>query len=199
MRARPLPDLWQVQADFDDAGYREELLHDSLEKREPKYGILLAAIRAYEAFARSLQDAFDVLKFAAARPDARGFAVSEIVREADFRRSVKGLDGLFDVAHRALGEVTITSLSIQNLFVDRFKVFGEPMDAGVCAQALCAHHEAIQRGKSADGKRPWFDRIGPDRIYIRHAYREPSREPLPGRYVHGYRGLPIRRFYSDLS
>ena len=73
------------------------------------------------------------------------------------------------------------------------------MATGACALALCAHHETVQRAKSADGKRPWFDRIGQDRIYIRHAYREPRRESRPGRYVHTYRGWPIRRFYKDLS
>ena len=73
------------------------------------------------------------------------------------------------------------------------------MDGAACGLALCEHHEAVQRAKSADGKRPWFDRIGHDRIYIRHAYREPRRQIVPERYVHAYRGWPVRRFYSDLS
>jgi hypothetical protein len=72
------------------------------------------------------------------------------------------------------------------------------MDARQCALALCVLHEAVQRGKSFEGKRSWFDRIGPDRIYIRHQYREQRREILPGRYVHDYRGRPIRRFYFDV-
>ena len=59
--------------------------------------------------------------------------------------------------------------------------------------------EAVQRAKSAAGKRPWFDRIGQDRIYIRHAYREARPTIQPDRYVHDYRGQPIRRFYFDLS
>ena len=58
---------------------------------------------------------------------------------------------------------------------------------------------APQRSKSADGKRPWFDSLGQDRIYIRHQFREPRRDIMPGRYVHDYRGGPIRRFYDDLS
>jgi hypothetical protein len=198
-RLGALPPLWQLQDNFDNDGFREEPLHDLLERREPAYGPLLQAIRAYEKFARSLQDAFDVLKAEAAARESQGFTVPEITGDRDFKQSVKRLDARFAAAHRALGEVTITSVSLQNLFSERFGAFSEQMDAVQCALALCDHHERVQRAKSADGKRPWFDRIGRDRIYIRHAYREARREILPGRYVHDYRGRPIRRFYFDLS
>jgi hypothetical protein len=195
-----LPTLWQLQAEFDDDdGFREELLHDRLQQREPVYGPLLAAIRAYEAFARSLQDAFDLLKAEAALLDAQGFVVPSIAKDSDFKLSVKGLHERFEAAHLALGEVSISSISLQNLFGERFAAFAEPIDAGTCALALCSHHEAVQRGKSADGKRPWFDRISQDRIYVRHAYRQPRRNIEPDRYLHDYRGWPIRRFYRDLS
>lgn len=196
-RLGALPTIWQLQPDFGDEEFREELLHDRLEKREPGYQQLLAAIRAYEALARSLQDAFDVLRAEAARLDAQGFAVLGIARDVDFKRSVANLHRRFEAAHHALGEVTITSVSLQNLFGKRFGAFAEPMDAEACALALCAHHEAVQKAKG--DKRPWFDRIGHDRIYLRHAYREPRRDIQPDRYVHDYRGLPIRRFYFDLS
>jgi hypothetical protein len=194
-----LPAIWQLQEGYDPETFDEEDLHDRLEKRHPNYGPLLDAIRGYESFARSLQDAFDVLKAEAARPDAQGFIVPEIAREKDFKRSVAGLHKRFESAYRALGEVTITSLSLQNLFTQKFEAFSEPLDLGACALALCEHHLKVQRAKSADGKRPWFDRIGPDRIYIRHAYRKPKRDIEPGRYLHEYRGRPIGRFRADLS
>ncbi|MBI1854199.1 MAG: hypothetical protein HYR85_28000 [Planctomycetes bacterium] len=194
-----LPILWELQAKFDEDDFREETLHDRLEKREPAYGALLNAIRAYEAFARSLHDAFELLRAEAARPDSQGFAVAEIAHVADFRRCVTGLHERFAAAHRALGEFNLARVSLQNLFDGRFGNFGEHMDAGASALELCAHHERIQRGKSADGKRPWFDRLGADRIYIRHAYRDDRRPIEPGHYVHDYRGKPIRRFWYDLT
>ena len=138
-----------------------------------------------------------MLKAEAARWDVQGYTLPSIARDSDFNGSVKGLHERFELAHRALGEVTITSLSLQNLFGERFKTFAEPMDAGACALALCAHHEVVQEAKGH--KRPWFDRIGKDRIYVRHAYRQPRRDIQPNRYVHDYRGWPIRRFYFDLS
>ena len=194
-----LPAIWQLQADYNDDEFREEDLHDRLENAQPSYGPLLDAIRWYESFARSLQDAFDVLKAEAARPDAQGFVVSEIARDKDFERSVSQLHQQFEGAHRALGAVAATTISIQNLFAERFEAFSEPLASSACASALCEHHLKVQRGKSADGKRPWFDRLGPDRIYIRHRYREARRDIAPGRYLHEYRGRPIGRFRVDLS
>lgn len=102
-RLGALPTMWKLQADFDDAAYCDERLHDRLEEKEPGYAPLLAAIRAYEAFGRSLQDAFDVLKAEAASRDARGFAVTEMASDADFSRSVKGLHERFDAACQTLG------------------------------------------------------------------------------------------------
>jgi hypothetical protein len=191
--------IWQLQNQYDSDAFAEEDLHDRLEKRQPRYVPLLDAIRNYESFSRSLQDAFDVLRAVAARPDAHGYVVTEIARDKDFKRSVGGLHKRFEAAHRALGEVTVVSVSTQSLFDVRFASFSEPLDAGSCALALCDHHEASQKRKSADGKRPWFDRLGPERIFIRHDYRIPRPHIMPGRYVHEYRGRPIGRFRADLS
>ncbi|OGC78441.1 MAG: hypothetical protein A2Z27_00365 [candidate division Zixibacteria bacterium RBG_16_50_21] len=198
-RLGALPSIWRLQGEFDETGFREEQLHDRLQEQEPGYRPLLDAIRVYEGFARSLQDAFDVLKAEASQLDAKGFAVPGIASDSDFRRCVKKLHERFEVALHALSEVGNLGISLNNLFDQRFGAFAEPMDAGSCAIRLCNHHEAVQQGKSAEGKRPWFDRIGLDRIYIRRAYRKPRQEIQPGSYVHGYRGNPIRRFYSDLQ
>jgi len=131
--------------------------------------------------------------------DAKGFCVPEIAHDRDFRKSVQHLDQRFETAHHALGEVSTIGASLQNELDQRFLAFGEPTDAGYCAARLCEHHQAVQHAKSIEGKRPWFDRLGPDRIFIRHQYRVARREICPDRYVHGYRGKPIRRFHFDLS
>ena len=193
-----LPDLWRLQENYESDALQEEALHTDLEQHAPAYGALVEAIRTYEAFARGLQDGFDALRAEAAGPDARGYVVPRIARNEDFRRSVRGLDERFSAAHRALGEITPTTISLQNLFDERFRKLAEPMDAQACAVALCEHHEAVQQAKSAEGKRPWFDRIGADRIYIRQAYRIPQRAIASERYVHSYRGWPIHRFRADV-
>ncbi|MBM4078069.1 MAG: hypothetical protein FJ225_09160 [Lentisphaerae bacterium] len=198
-RLGAFPDIWALQAGFANGDYREEILHHRLEQAVPAYGTLLKAIRAYEAFARSLQDSFDVLKAVATGADSGGFAVPAIASDADFAKSVECLHERFEAAYRALSEVTLVSVSLPNLFTGRFQAFAEPMAAADCALAVCRHHEEVQKAKSAEGKRAWFDRIGGDRIYIRHAYREKRRDIALGRYVHDYRGQPIRRFYRDLT
>ena len=193
-----LPDVWQLLSDGNDS-LTEEALHEQLEARVPSCVSLLHAIRSYEAFARALQDAFDLLRAEAATLDASGFEVTRIAKDPDFQKSVHDLHLRFATAQRALGEVTFTSVSLQSLFEKRFERFGEPIDAGSCALLLCDHHERVQRDKSAAGKRPWFDRLGTNLIYVRHAYREKRRDIQPERYLHDYRMRPIQRFYADLS
>ena len=90
-----LADLWRLQANYPDEEAQEEKLHADLERRAPVYGALVQAICAYEAFARRLQDAFDVLRAEAAAPDARGFVVPDVVRK-------RGLPGERQSARRTI-------------------------------------------------------------------------------------------------
>lgn len=194
-----LPQIWQLLVNHGNGALWEEALHVDLEKKALEYRPLVKAIRAYEAFARGLQDAFDVLRAEAAGPDARGYSVPRIAGNQAFRKSVDRLDERFEAAHCALGEITTGGSSVQNLFDERFGSLAEPMDAQTCALTLCEHHEMVQQRKSADGKRPWFDRIGGDRIYIRQAYRIQPPEIASTQYVHPYRGSSIRSFRADLA
>jgi hypothetical protein len=198
-RLGALPTLWQIVSGSNGDDLTEETLHDVLEQREPSYAALLHSIRSYEAFARALQDAFDLLRAEATTLDARGFVITNITKSSDFTACVKDLHRRFLNAHHALGEASINNLSLQNLFDARFDVFAEPLDAGACALALCSHHDRIQRAKSAAGKRSWFDRLGENRIYIRQAYRVKKFDIQLDRYLHDYRSRPIRNFYNDLT
>ena len=191
-----LPDLWRLQQEFTDDDFAEELLQKRLAAESPNCTALLQAIWSYERFCRSLHDGFDLLRTESAATDARGFKITSIATDGDFAISMAGLDSRYEDARRRLGEI---DLQIANLFDERLGKFAEPMKPQQCALVICEHHEEIQKHKSADGKRPWFDRMGPDRIYIRHRYREPRREIAPDRFVHEYRGWPIRRFYRDLT
>jgi len=81
----------------------------------------------------------------------------------------------------------------------RFNRFSMSMSPAEFAAALCEHHEEIQKGKSREGKRPWFDRLGKDRLYLRRNYTLAERPNLTDTYVHDYRAKPIHRFYRDLK
>jgi len=191
------PMLWKLQDEFRDNEFTEERLHDRLEAVEPGHAPLLKAIRAYEAMARSLQDAFDVLRAEAGHSDIQGFVVTAIAKDEDFVRCVTGLHDRFRKAHDALGQVATPGVSLPNLFTERFRVFAEPMSPDACALALCDHHVEVQKKKG--DKRAWFDALGGGRIFMRLAYREARHDLQLDRYLHDYRGRPIRRFKADLS
>ncbi len=190
------PALWHLQDEFQDSNFSEERLHDRLEAVVPGYGPLLKAIRAYEAMARRLQDAFDVLRAEAGRSDVQGFVIANIAKDAGFVQCVTNLHERFEAAQEALRQVTAASVSLPNIFAERFRVFAEPMSAEVCALALCDHHVDVQKKKG--DKRAWFDPLGGGRIFIRLAYRQARPELQLDRYLHDYRGRPIRRFKADL-
>ena len=194
-----LPDLWTLQEANRDEHTAEAALHDRLEALNPAYAPMLKAIRAYESFSRSLHDAFDVLRHRAARIDSGGFALSAIAADSDFRTSVAALPRQYAAASAAIGLLSEGGSELRVLFIDRFAAFESPMDPTHVAFALRTLHETVQRGKSAEGKRPWFDSHGAGRIEVRHNYRIDQPTISPGQYLHAYRGAPIRRFYLDLE
>src|SRR5262249_43585534 len=122
-----LPAIWHLQEGFTDEDFREEKLHARLEIARPEYGPLLSAVRSYEAFARGLQDAFDVLRAEASRVDSQGFDAKEIADDEEFRSSTNDLDRRFEFAHRSLGEIGLANVALQNLFSERFEAFAAPM------------------------------------------------------------------------
>ncbi len=191
-----LPAIWRLQDDFGQDDYVEETLHERLGTEKPKYGALLDAIRVYEGFARALTDAFDIMRAEAGEADARGLEPASLAAERDVRLALANLDDRFESARQRLGDI---DLQLANLFEDRFAAFAQPMEVGDRLLQICDHHESIQKDKSADGKRPWFDRLSPTRIYVRHRYRVARPDITPDQYVHDFRGMPVRNFYFDLK
>jgi hypothetical protein len=191
-----LPAIWELQEHLREEEYSEESLHAALRKRRPSYGPLLDAIRAYERFCRSLTDALNILLAEGATADIQGLTVAALGNDKDFRDCVQGVDDRFAEAQERIFDI---DSGLAALFSERFDRFAEPMEADHCAAEICRHHEAIQAAKGFAGKRPWFDRLSSDRIYVRHRYRQPRSKPRPDRYVHDYRGWPIRRFYFDVK
>jgi hypothetical protein len=188
--------IWELQPEFNDNDYQEESLHARLSETRPSLVPLLSAIAAYERFCRSLEDGFDLIRDSAGRQSSFGYEIGSIAGDAGFVEAVHDLPNRARQAEHRLGEL---DSEIRGLFCERFQPFLEPMAPGQIAHALCEHHESIQKGKSEVGKRPWFDRLGGDRIHLRQRYRIPPYQPRPGRYVHAYRGLPIRSFFQDIE
>lgn len=198
-RMGALPTIWQLQPGFKKENYSEEELHARLLDQAPHFRPLLNAIKAYEGFARRLQDAFDLLRAEASKSDCIAFEIAEIAKDPDFIISVSQLHQKFDAAHKALSDVNGQGASLQFQFADRFSRFAEPLSAETCAIQICEHHAWIQSNKSEEGKLTWFERLDSNRIYMRQPYRIKRRELKPEQYVHDYRGRPIRNFWGDLA
>jgi hypothetical protein len=194
-----LPRIWKVLAGQGDREIEEERVHKQLGREDATLRPLLHAIQQYEVFARSLQDAFDVLRALASAKDAEGFTVTDAAGDKSFADALANLETKARAVSIGFTDLGGPGTALCNLFDGRFGRFMEPLSASDCALVLCSHHEVVQKAKSAEGRRPWFDRIGESRIYMRHAYRTARRENLPGRYLHGYRAYPIERFFRDLT
>ena len=190
-----LPDIWCLQEGLDDESYCEERVAEELKTRSPGILPLLESISLYEAFCRKLSDGFNLIRRHAVYADMCGLKVTDLGDESDFENAIGNLSAAFEAAYSSLQEI---DSGLASQFDERFKDFSDPMLAGEISIALCEHHEAIQKGKSDSGKRPWFDRLGDDRIYLRQQYRDNVAEPMPNRFVHDYRGRPIRNFYKDI-
>lgn len=197
-RLGALPEIWDLQTEFPGDDLPERRLHERLEQADPSRRPLLSAIRAYESFARRMQDAFDMLRFVAGTADTKGFDVATIGLKPEFQRIVHGLDSLYAEASERLSALPPKPIALEPLFTNRFGRFAEPVSAGDAAWAIVELHRQVQRDKSATGKLPWLDDLGRNRIHVRQAYRLDAFDPQPAAFLHAYRGQPIRRFRSDL-
>ena len=190
-----LSHIWHLLGKLDGQEYDEHTFHGLLYAEAPEYGVVLDGIAAYESFCRNVTNAFDIVRAEGSRMEIQGFDVPSLKMDTDFQTLADRSHALYEATLRQLSEIDPLT---ESKFIDRFQRFAEPLPVEQFALALCEHHEAIQKEKSRDGKRPWFDRMGPDRIYVRQNYRVERPAMDLDTYVHGYRTNPIYRFYLDL-
>jgi hypothetical protein len=65
-------------------------------------------------------------------------------------------------------------------------------------EACIDHHEAAQRNKPPDGKRPWTERARGNAILARPQYRTRQEPAGDDQFVHEYRLPTLSRFLRDL-
>lgn len=194
-------DVWILleSMDAEKAGDEREV-HQVLAATAPEWAGLVRAIGAYEAFARTLQDAFDGIRFAAQRTGGRSFALEHLGDSPSFVSRPNDLSECFARAAEALESGGSVSVSAAGIFQDRFGVFASPAATVELGRRILSHHETIQRGKSAEGKRPWFERLGDTSIYLRLPYHLPADwDSKPGKYLHTYRTGSVASFQEDLQ
>lgn len=193
-----LPDIWRIGKEHSEEEISDQAMHRMLRKTTPQWRPLLDAIGAYEAFARALQDSFDALRDLAGSCSGPTLHIRTVLDSEQFSRSSTGLQTLHQQASHLLNAASEAASSATSIFEQRFFEFGLPRGEVELAMALLDHHDAIQRAKSAEGKRSWFDRLGPDQVHLRFPYRLEKWKPSPGEYVHPYRTRPILSFLRDI-
>jgi len=191
-----LPSMWNLIRLADEDALDAQLL-DTLRNSVPEYRALLSAIQEYELFARSLQDAFDVMRLVAS--ESGTISVDELSSNEPFKKIVTALPSQFASTERALTDIGSDLAAQAALFTSRFSKFGERLAPQAFARTLVDHHVHIQQQKSAGGKRSWFDRLDDSRFFLRTMYHLKDWKPAPGTYLHDYRAAPIIRFRKDLA
>lgn len=158
---------------------------------------LLTAIDAYEAFGRSITDAFDGLRYCAtshggAPVDAQDFSAMKAAKSA--------LAALGPSLARIRSHPTLLDWERdQNSLAQSVDRFDGVRTTGDLFEAVLKHHEHVQREKPPNGKRPWFERAQRGKVVVRSGYTlaEPS-ETRAG-YVHEYRVPTFSGFLADLG
>lgn len=191
-----LRDIWQLCGKLDADDLDEKVVHELLKNSAPRHATLLMAIRAYEHFCRLLADAFDIIRYAASSCNTTGCKIGIVEQDKQFTDISAQVHAVFQTAAECLANL---SPEMEERFKTRFSRFAAPLSVTALAKELCEHHEWIQCGKSNAGKRAWFERVGPDAIYMRANYRIPEPPELKEGFVHEYRTKPILRFYRDLT
>ena len=186
--------IWELLIDENHDEFKENKFHIKLAHKFPQYAVLLQAIQAYENYCRLLTDAFEIIRYEASNKDSHGYNLSNIIKDGEFCSLIEKASIFFENASKQLTEI---NKDIE--FKERFGRLAEPLSPENFAYELIKHHEEIQLQKSREGKRPWFDWLGTNRIYMRQNYCLTSRPVLTETYVHNYRSLPIIRFLNDLT
>lgn len=193
-----LPQIWELYESGtveNDASEQEVLA--ALKTLAPHLTPRIDAIVAYERFARALTNAYDAIRICASRTNT-GVSLAEAATGSEFKPAAETVKTRLADAVAALEASGGVGARCRDIVNDRFSSFREADSPTQLADQLILHHEGIQKTKSAEGKRPWFDRLGGGKVHIRLRYRLLDECPPLDTFVHTYRAAPISRFHGDL-
>lgn len=156
---------------------------------------LLTAIDAYEAFGRSVTNAFDALRYCAT---SNGGAPVDVADFSNSKAAKTALEALGASVARVRSHPTLLGWDKNGLAqgVERFQGVRTLSDLFA---ATLEHHERVQRDKPPNGKRPWFDRTTHGKVLLRSGYMLSEPPDLKADYVHEYRIPTFSNFLSELG
>jgi len=154
----------------------------------------LEAIEAYENFCRPLHESFDRLQFLSSS------RTPGLVRADDFQKDPRVSEIAGDLSAPIKdGRRILADSPIRDSFERLDQRFDDVRSGGDLFYALCEHHEAVQKDKAPEGKRPWFESTTDKGLIVRPPYRINKNPPHREFYVHPYRLFAAASFIQDLT
>ena len=95
--------------------------------------------------------------------------------------------------------MSVSPLNAQQLFTQLAKSFDAVRDADGLFEAVLAHHEHVQKDKSPEGKRSWFERSPNGETFVRPPYRVVERPEGDHGWNRPYRIATVSSFLEDLK
>jgi hypothetical protein len=179
--------LWSQHGD-------ERTFHAAMRRQAgAELSLLLAAITAYETFARLCLDAFDDMLVELTRTSAKTSPKS-LAALPSMKLASQRVPELF-------GEVMAKLEPFDQVprFVQSFATLAERGSAVEWVERLAEHHRRVQRSKPPDGKNAWFERFDDGSFIIRPLYRRDEGGRHDESYVHAYRTGALASFAKDLQ
>jgi len=156
---------------------------------------LIVAIDDYERFCRAITCAFDAVRYCAVLN--KGTAV-----DAKMYQSIPAAQAAVSMLAPALKCLTSNDALNEwerEWLTEATEYFESVHSTSQLFETILTYHERVQERKPPDGKRPWFERLKPDTVFVRAGYLmkdEPETRPA---YVHEYRLPTFSRFLADLG
>lgn len=156
---------------------------------------LLTAIDAYEAFGRSITNAFDGLRYCATSNCGAPIDVTEF---SNSKAAKSALATLSLSLTRIRSHPTLLEWD-KNGLEQGIERFEGVRTLGDLFTATLNHHEQVQRDKPPNGKRPWFERTMRGKVLLRPGYTLAEPPDVQADYVHEYRIPTFSNFLGELE
>ncbi|MBM7245186.1 hypothetical protein HQO38_20435 [Rhodococcus fascians] len=178
----------------DDDLPESDIVARTRERASASLAELLDAVAAYEKFVRTLDVVFRTLRHIASTSGSTPITPRFVENHPNITRASAELPSLYSTAIDRLQPIGSEAAE----FDARFAVFSSPLSPSDVAQTVLDHHNAVQRSKPPQGKRPWFEPYR-DGLLVRPGYEHSLPPSYDGPFIHPIRIHALRRFLWDTA
>lgn len=158
----------------------------------PELRARIDAIDAYEQLCKILVYSFELIRWKSSSQGLKPVTSTTARNIVGLEAAALRIRKAYAVAKGRLAELDLAA-DLDMALGD----FATVANSSELFELLVKHHEAVQKGKPPNGKRPWFDNyLGG--VVVRHEYRRDDEPDFPSSYVHPFRVRAVRQFVIDL-